>query len=403
MDIEGRVIANSDDGGGSISISSTGDINVVEVGTIGIEANGTAKDAPGGSIELDADGDVLLDCPIEAKGATNGETLGGEITVEAGGDITTVLDGHIRATGKAEGGGSVILTAANDISIDTDIDVDGIGATGNGGFISLTGTGVELKSGADLSLRGGVNQGGGEAAGGGVEIQAGCTGITLDGIITATGGELGSGFGGGALVAETPGPILVKATFEVDSSALANGGDGGAIVMRSSDVVTITGGAELIAKGDSTGGTGATIELQACKVEVQDLAVLDVSGNYGGSVVIEGTDEPPVSTGNAPILIHDTADLKAAGTTNADSGDISLRARVPRKGVCSNDWNVECVVDPDCTVGCETGDCIAANPDIEGEVTQFDIVHANTPDPGTSIPYDLNAVAVGARVLEPEE
>ena len=55
------------------------------------------------------------------------------------------------------------------------------------------------------------------------------------------------------------------------------------------------------------------------------------------------------------------------------AGRIAVAPLVAQKGECSNNSTLDCQTDQDCVVGCQTGDCLYANPDLQGVVTQFDV------------------------------
>lgn len=383
LSLSGKIRANGDHGGGRIEIVAAGNIDIAENGTDGIEAGGLAPGASGGSIELESGGDIFIRDPIHAEGSGAGDNGGGSISIVAAGNIECVLDGHVSAPGRSYGGGSVELIAGGDIVIDEHIDVTGHGDTAAGGSIRLEAAG-SVSTYLPISAPGGIGASGGDAAGGTFHIEAGCGGVVIGADVDLTSGTAGAAEGdGGSFVVDSSGPVAIG-DVTIDAHSRQAGG-GGAIVVRSGRTLTVASGARLDTRGsnDSTEGTGADIELHGCNVAVQPSAVLDASGAAGGNVVIVADGVLP--QGSAPVFVSAAASILASATNADAAGTVMLEAYSDHEGECSNDANLLCWVDTDCTVGCQTGTCLDSNPDTDGVTSQFSgaIVRAHVNGAGT--------------------
>jgi len=383
LSLAGKVRANAaTDSGGDISIHADGDITILESGDDGVESDGTAAGVSGGSIHLDAGGYVLIQDPVHAAGADSGaDAAGGLVEIRAGGDIVANSDGHIAAPGRSGGGGTVELVAGGSIVLDEHIDVSGRGNDADAGDIQL-----EAAGGISMSLpstaHGGVGAGGGAAAGGSISLEAGCGGGSVQGGAVLVGASMdltsgetgGGGAAGGTFRVEASGPVTIGDGVLIDSHPLSGAGSGGAISIRSAAAVTISSGARLDTRGGAAvpTGAGANITLDGCTVQVQPSATLNTSGMSGGGISLIAQKLAPES-GTQPLFVSSTASLVVNGTTAARNGSISLATFSDGPGECTNEPTKECWANEDCTVGCQQGNCVGANPNTEGTTTQFSV------------------------------
>ncbi len=381
VDIGGKIRVNGNHGGGSLSITATGNITLTSTGDDGIEAKALMEDQNGGEVLFDAGVDIIISDPIDADGSDSGESAGGTVELRAGRNITTNADGLISAQGRAAGGGTITLSTTNgDITLNQVVQAYGRSETGDGGHVELhAGDGLAINQ--PIDVRGGVNDTGGTAAGGSIDMEAGCGGIAIAANLTATGGSLGSDQEPGAIVASSLGPMTVASGITLDTHGLAPGSDGGLINLDGFGAVTVATNALLDARGYNTttnsDARGATIRVAGCTVDIQSGAKLDARGITGGSVDLAAYAVAPAS-GTQPLRVSTGAQVKVLGSTNADNGDIGLSALYYKPGVCSN--NGDCFLNSDCTKGCETGTCSAANPDTAGVNTAFDVAPSRFSD-----------------------
>src|SRR6185369_8891512 len=378
--IGGKIRMSGNHGGGAISITTTStnaDIVMTSSGDDGIECRALAANQDGGEVLLSAGRDIIISDPIDADGADSGYGHGGTVELRAGGNVTTNADGWITAQGRADGGGTVrIITSTGDITLNQTIDAYGRSETGDGGLVELH-AGDALAINQIIDVRGGVNDAGGTAAGGTIDIEAGCGGLTIAANLVATGGSEGEDQEPGAIVATALGPMTVASGITLDTHALAFGGDGGLINLDGLGAVVLSTNALLDARGNTTtnsDGKGATIRVAGCTVDIQSGAKLDTRGITGGSIDLAALALAPES-GTQPLRVSTGAQLKVAGTYN---GSIDLGALHYKPGDCSN--NGDCFLNSDCTKGCETGTCSAANPDTAGVNTPFDVAPSRFSD-----------------------
>lgn len=368
----GSFHANSDDGGGWITVDADGDIKFLDSVATGIKANGTSSDADGGEIELNSGGDVIIERPLLAEGSGSGQTSGGSIVIQSDGDIDTALGGRMDATGHKYEGGWVELIAEGDVTIGAAVDVFGKGNDGDGGELVVTAGGAITVS-DDISVRGGQYANGGESEGGSVLLEAGCGGVNLNADIDTSGGEAGSGNSGGALIIDSIGDVTISGSVTITTASRNDGGDGGDVALRSEGKLTLGSNVLIDASGDDAGneeGSGASVELAGCEVDLASGATIDVTGYHGGTITFSAWELPP-PTGAQPLVISEFSDLRVTNGGDGEDGEIELAVIQTKLGECSSDPGRECTIDTDCTVGCETGDCLYANPDTEGVWAQF--------------------------------
>ncbi len=372
----GAMKANGANGGGSITIEAVGDSTVTHEGIDAIEANGTTAAGGGGEVHIASDGNITISCNVLAE-SDNSAGTGGQIEIEAGGNVTIDNHANIRVAGRqGEDAGTIRIDAGGTINSIRPITANGNGDEANGGEVHLTAGGAVILTDV-VEARGGVNAGGGSSAGGSIQIEAGCGGVQVGANIDASGGEMGSGLDGGALMIESAGDVTVADGVSIRTDSRSNGGDGGDVRISSRGKITIGTNVVIDAKGDSSGGGegyGASVDLSGCQVEIQSGATIDATGFDGGRVRVNAAGRPP-DTGVQPLTVAETAVVRAAGQTASGGfdGDIELAPIEVKQGVCSNDENVSCTLDTDCTDGCSTYECDHANPDTGGLNSQFDV------------------------------
>jgi hypothetical protein len=367
--VAGVLEAQSDLGGGSVEVYALGDIVVGDAsGGNGVMVNATGPDGDGGRILLASARDVTLSDVVSADGSQLGYSRGGEILVEADRHVTVRT--LVSAFGHEVSGGAIDLVGANG-TVDVQpcdacrVKAEGGGAQGDGGRIYLAGH--RVVTAAPLRAQGGYGTGGGLSAGGSAHLDAAGGGIEIAGDIDVTSGEGGSGADGGAIIAESEGDLLVADGAHLTTKSDANGGDGGDIRLFARGGLTL-GSATLDGRGEwgqGDEGTGATVEIEACVVTVGGGAVVDARGFDGGTVTVTAREALTVSA----AAVFDTSAVGGlAGTSILEyrlPGRCSAGAPVgctpghcAPTGACSNDPARTCTVNGDCTVGCETGQCV---------------------------------------------
>jgi hypothetical protein len=343
--------------GGSLSlISETGSIT----GTGKIRASANTTEGDGGELILSAGANIVLTGPIEAAGGplggggafaefdalgnvnvsdldfTGGDLGGGDIFIDAGGDVTlgeadfrgrnagdggdigVMAGGSIEILGElflksgslldsAFGGvldfdasqdrihvaptGSIVLTGSacgGDLTFDAPvifvegpIEAYGIGSLSCGGV-------VDMFADDDLTLNGPIRADGG--SGGGPFIDLFSLG-SIDILSDVNGDSAGTGIHTGSVRVDASGPVQIGATATVSTDALSSG-DGGDVQLRGCSV-NVSPGASLSAQGPDG------------RLDVGDGDQMTLAGDFqagpGGAAVIElrhrNAAQVPITTG----------------------------------------------------------------------------------------------------------
>ncbi len=388
--ISGTVKANGRDQSGWITIDSGGDVTLADSG-VGLAAYGV-NGGDGGSVEIVAAGDVELWRPIDVASANSGNAVGGNVTIIAGdegagtgGDLT--VHKLIDVSGYRDEGGALDVKVTGAVLFDTlgDVDASSHGEDSIGGDVTVSADSIVI-DGTDISVRGGSGTPGAESYGGTVVFNAEQDIEIKNGaIIDARGGD-GEGLGGGVVEIESgEGDVHLRATSKVLVQATAAGGEGGDAVI-SAVTVNLEGSSEVRADGGGSTGEAGTIELNGCDTDVSSGATVSATAFTGGFIVVNGfggPDHPTDPTDTSRIFVSEFSTVDASGATTAEDGRIELRVSSLTPGLCSNDNSVECQLDTGCNNGCDTGDCLGANQNTDGVLTQFD------PEPVGALPRGI--------------
>jgi len=271
--IQGSLNASAPDEGGDVAvIAPQGSITIAGSGI-----NASGGEDGGGTIDLEAGGNVTTGAPLNVNGgglsgdagsvtvfANGSVSIGGAITGNAGGSVT-------------EGGGAgadVEITAvAGTLTVTAGISADSGVPDGDGGEVDLT-AGMDIVQTGSISAAGrGV-----DAAGGDVAPSAGRS-LTL-GAIDVSGGN----GGGGSIFADAGGSARLQGQLD---------GDGGATFQVVAATIAVTSRVHADAYDGFLGGA---VILRACDVAVNAGAVLSSLGPTGenllqasGQMTIGGT------------------------------------------------------------------------------------------------------------------
>ena len=293
---------------GSINLIAAADVNVG--GRLTATASG--EDAVGGSIQISAGGNVTVSQEVRTEGSGS-FAGGGDITIDADGNV--LLAEKIFLTGSDFGGGSLYITAFENITVSTLVTNNGGNPDGEAGEFDFQADGdIYITSSGELRGRGGSGadddcgdgaptlldaggtvlieglidtKGGYQCIGGDVEINAGLDMLQQGNGKIAT--ETGGGFGGA-------GPVYISAgrdarLLQIDASAAGGFGE---ILVNAGSLIEAT--EKLNARATGGDGIGGTINLTACTVNVlAPNGALDTRGPFsfplGGGRVIKGWDE----------------------------------------------------------------------------------------------------------------
>ncbi|HYC54494.1 MAG TPA: hypothetical protein VEL28_06130 [Candidatus Binatia bacterium] len=397
LTVTGMLSADNAGGDSFIAIDTTGDIVLNGNNNPAISAVGTTNSTDGGFIFLASGGSVNVSKAIFVNGTDGGDdtniNAGGAIHIDAGGDV--VIAEELRVTGRWFGGGNILVASGGSIVIDNDpatttqrgkIVGDGKSLTGYGGNITLAAVDNVLVSGP-IDLRGGINNGGGEAAGGAVAISAGCAGIRVEEKIDLSGGLVD----GGVFVAESEGPIGIATIIDASSRKL--GGDGGTVLVTSGATAELEEAAKIYVDGHDTtnaneNGSGGLVLITGCRVDVKSgasgSALISATGADGGGVALEGALSP-LGSQDYSVRVGSAAMLNTTGTQQ--NGSVYLDVAVQRAGYCDKHPTVSCTLSSQCVFGCDAGKCVFANPDTNGVISQF------TPAPLVAVNPNLGPCA----------
>jgi hypothetical protein len=286
----------------------------------------------------------------------------GRLTLIAYGDITTndVINLNNGGPSPGEvGGGSVELRSeTGDVTINERIDVNG-GVDAQGGRVSIA-------AGGDIAINEWINATGGHGGGGSVSLRAGGD-VWINADVNAR-SDVGEGVGGEVRV-EAEGSITVTGTSStsfttVDTKGHASdgyAGSGGEQIYDAEGDVSIGPYARLRTDAAADASDGGTLGINACAVAIDATSILDATGFSGGQVEI---------TGRGSVTIGSSSTVDAGSNPDGALGEI--RVTVRQFGTCSNNPTIHCLVNSDCTIGCQTGQCQNVNPNTGGTLAQFD-------------------------------
>ena len=330
---------------GTLQIAADGRIEIYNVlsatvsGTGKLKARGDLNLPPGqvgsgGNITLLAVDAVLLTSGslLDVSGDPSGtiNVVGSTITTQAGslirgngvaavtieGDGGTVqlvgltgyvlMGGAIEMRGQSDGqGGEVFASAATDVTLAAFVDVSG--GSGDGGVIELAaGDHVAITHTLDMDSRGDGGSGGSLNIEAGNDSLGGAVAggsVSIDNVTLKMRGSSGDGFGGdgGTLDISAKGNIaLVGSAFTLRAdAATALDGFGGSVVLDSTDDSPVSIGpldgditiaGAILAKGGSDGGTGGAFLASAGRA-FSTTAQIDLAGRQGGGeLLVEAGD-----------------------------------------------------------------------------------------------------------------
>jgi len=292
LDGQLRVAATARDGdGGLLGITTT--LNTTIAGQ-GIQGNGGDRFASGGLIDVVAGGDIVVSATITAKG---GDGDGGDIDLDAAGDIITTPTGQLTsfATWPFGSGGATSLTAGGAVTIG-----GAILARGQGDYLEGGGDGGDLDvvaDGGDITVNAAIELDGSAPDGSGGFLDLFATGrIVVNAPLSLTAGREG----GGGDVLVTADDVLVNAPMDLQAGFIGGGVD----LFANADVTFTSGGdVDVSTNGGPYGEFGGIIDVFACSVDVR----------AGAQLLAVGNGNPP----RASIRVRGIHSLRVAGTMQA--------------------------------------------------------------------------------------
>jgi hypothetical protein len=309
--------------GGTCTATSTGNM------TIGSNIQGNAvfpavlSLLAGGDVTLSGNNNVFGTSVVE-------ESDGGEFTVIARGDVA--VNGKIDANGKSFGfGGTIeIRSLAGSVSAAGEMTCTG---GGSGGDVSLDGaTGVTVTENVSVSATDGAEDGGSISivSGGDIVLSGGSNANRV--ILSADGHGPVEGFGGwgGNINLNSQSGVFIGEFVRFQAMGALPDGDGGDLDLSAGGNITVDG--ELLAQSLGAEGTGGNVSIakfSGVDVTVGGSAKIDVSGGFGGTVVMN-----PVGT----MVIAGMIDASGTGgeggsvDLSATAGDTTLSGTVKSTG-----------------------------------------------------------------------
>ncbi|NES21900.1 MAG: filamentous hemagglutinin N-terminal domain-containing protein [Symploca sp. SIO3E6] len=345
-----QIISDANNGfAGLINLQATNDINF-STGEIKATSRGndTAGSSGFGFIKLKSEtGSIALDNGAQLNTSARGNGFAGDITLDAGNQITLANNSEIKSNANI-GLGTIRLEANNDINVsNSDIKAESGGSDdfGVGGSINITAkTGsIAINEGAQLntSARGNgfagniaLNAGNQITLASNSEIRsnadngvAGTINLQANNSVNITNGEIqaqskGSDtLGGGSIeiTAET-GSIALNEGARLNTSATGNGFAGN-IALNAGNQITLASDSEIRSNADN--GVAGTINLQANNsVNITNGEVQAES--QGSDTIGGGSIEITAETDS--ISLNDGAKLNTSATGDGFAGNIDLNA-----------------------------------------------------------------------------
>jgi hypothetical protein len=295
-------LSGGDFGGGDLFIDAGGDVTLGDADFRGTNAG------DGGELDVISEGSIEILGQLFLRGATLVDTsFGGVLDLDASQDrIHVAPTGSIVLTGSACGGD--LTFDAPVIFVEGSIEADGTSASSCGGV-------VDMLADNDLTLNSPIRADGG--SGGGPFVDLFSTG-SIDILSDVNGDSAGTGINTGSVRVVASGPVQIGATATLSADGLS-GGNGGDVQLRGCSV-NVSAGVSLSARG--TDG----------KIDVSDGDQMTLAGDFqagpGGVGAIElrhrNLAQVPITTGAtfniAPTIIHDSSlpncDRDADGVLN---------------------------------------------------------------------------------------
>jgi len=274
--------------GGEVDLMAASDITL----TGQIDVNG--GDFDGGYVEFLAGRDVLISNNILAS-STSGAGLGGEIDTSADRDIIIsstaqlLTTGHTSADNFGGDGGPQGYYAGRNIDVGATVVMQGDGALpdGFGEDIYFESTG-DMNLAASISARGRGSKG----AGGTIATDVGgALQTAASSVFNVTGGESG----GGAVEMFAVGSITHDGL--IDGRASSNGTPDSVLIVSETDL-TATG--DVLLNGGPSGSARGDIEIEACRINLNNGALLSNLGG-GGTTTLIGHERINVNAGSSIV------------------------------------------------------------------------------------------------------
>ena len=296
----------------------------------------------GGTVNISAGRDVILQGTLEANSTGDGLALGGgTISVEARNDIVvedTVSASSISANGNSGNGGQVVFVAGNNVEIRAAVEAESQADNGNtdsGGSIFVE-AGASLGVGDRLSTSS-LSETGNSGNGGPIELSAG-ENIRIQAAVEAEARGGNNSGRGGFIQAEAGNSLDSSAPISSTTEAgTGNSSDGGRIELRAGRNLQLDAGANSSSRAGNVAGSGGTIRL-AAERNIDVTGTLDSSTGSGSDISGNG-GRIRITADNGDINLENfdsSANAGAAGggvRVNSGNGALTINADVANDGV----------------------------------------------------------------------
>jgi hypothetical protein len=273
VQIDGKLLAHGtsrDTYGGEVYVEATGDLTVALTDVSGGDRAG------GGDASFYAAGSLAVTGPIKCQGLD-----GGGLTMDVGGDIVTASAAEIQVqgTGADGSGGSIDAYAGGSVSLGGDVSGKGLEdeafdgepaqSGGDGAEVTIEAASGSVVLDANLDLSGAPSGYGGDLD------------VTADGDVTIAGKvQLGTSgvYGAGSSLTDVEAGRDLTISREIDASSPGLGGD---LTFFAPGTVTITSTGKIKVDGNSdplVGGAGSLFVEGDCAVNVAGGALLSAMG-----------------------------------------------------------------------------------------------------------------------------
>ncbi len=294
----------------------------------------TGGEGQGGTVELEALGDVSANEIITVGSGTNGQ--GGTVEIIAGGDIAASI---IDTSSPRAQGGNIALSAEGNIQIGTP-GIPPVEETlglirASGGEDGGSGGQVQIEAEENITLIGDVDTStlstlGDSGAGGNITIASNSGDVVVSGQLASSDSSIYSGAsdGGDITISSNSGNIVVSGQLYADSTLFSSdSGNGGAITIASnSGNIAVSG--QLYAAANSSGNSGDSegITISSISGDVAINGQLDTStaaGDGGAIAVYSGSGDVAIE-GELETFTYVSNGKGGDITIASNSGDVAI-------------------------------------------------------------------------------
>jgi filamentous hemagglutinin family protein len=253
---------NTPGAAGDITFRRTGDVRLVNGGSISVE---TAGSGPGGNVSIDARSLTLSGLGTRVSADTAASTAGGPAgTIRISTRDLAVTDGAIVLAGTfGSGAGGRTIIDASRVTLrglptdtldefSTAIAVGSLGGSGSGGMLTLRADSVSISSGSAIAV--GTS---GSGHGGDAEITARTVRLDRGGIVAGS---------------------------QSDDPSIIATGNAGSVSVHATKSISLRNGANIGAKADDA--IGGNVTLQSPRITLRDSMISGQAGPVGGNINI---------------------------------------------------------------------------------------------------------------------